>query len=360
MYEDKLKQLRIYLQKQALDAILISNFFNILYFSGFETLTKDEREGFLFVTKKNAYLFTDARYTYSGSAAELRYLEPNNGLLNQLSSIYTNEMITAVDFEADDLKYNEYELINKTLATKRFVPTQGLGIMLREIKTSEELASIEKACKLTGVVLNEFLPYIKIGLQEREAAVVLERIIKGKGYGLAFDPIIAVDENSATPHYNTKNGSGSIAKNSVILVDFGISYDNYVSDITRMIFMKEAPNEAIEAYHVLHEVQKQTVKKVKICDSLKDIDIFCRDAIQKKGYPNYNHSTGHGIGLEIHEYPKVSFNSSDKKRENQVFTIEPGIYMNGKWGLRLEDSVVVQNGEARILTPFPKELLLAE
>ena len=172
---------------------------------------------------------------------------------------------------------------------------------------------------------------------------------------MAFDPIVAVDVNSSVAHYNTKDGTGAVKDGSIALIDFGVKYKNYLSDITRMVFVGHPSDEDKNVYKVLADAQQKTVKKIMELETLKEVDDFNRKLITDRRLPSYPHSTGHGVGLEIHEYPKVSFNSSDRKIENQIFTVDPGVYLPGKYGMRIEDTVVIEKGlKARLLTQFPK------
>ena len=170
----------------------------------------------------------------------------------------------------------------------------------------------------------------------------------------AFEPIIAVDINSALPHYSTKLGTNQTIKNdSIILVDFGVKKNHYLSDMTRMILMPKISSTIANQYQQLVKIQQQTIKKIKRDIYLKDIDQFCRSSLIRLGFPEYPHSTGHGVGLKIHEQPKVSALSDQKVTPGQVITIEPGIYFNGKYGMRVEDTILIDNkGKAKVLTLF--------
>lgn len=362
MYEQRVKKLREILAEKKIDALLVSNFYNILYLTGFKTLTIDEREAFVLVTKNKLYLFSDERYLSKNyelqtTNYELRLIEPKKGLLVHLKEIVGEEKIKTLGFEAEDLKYYEHFNISQQLAEIKLMPTDRTVVKLREIKDKKEIALIEKACEITDKCLEDISKIIREGISEKELAFKLEIWLREKGYDLAFDPIVAVDENSAVAHYNTKAGEGIVNKNSVILVDFGVKYKDYLSDITRMIFYGKPADETAVAYEDLLSAQKKTIEKITIEKKLKDSDLFCRETLAARGYPNYPHSTGHGVGLEIHEYPKVSFSSEDEKKRGQIITIEPGVYFSGKWGIRIEDTVVINDTlEAQVLTKFPKEI----
>ena len=381
MYDPRINKVRETLRDKGIDSLLISNFFNILYLTGFKTLTKDEREAFVLVTKKKIYLFSDERYLDGSSKfevgslkLELKLIKPEKGLISHLQEIVKEEQIKTLGFEAEDLRFNEYQKLKESLSSLALLAMDRLIVKIREIKDEDEINCIQKACEIGDQCLSEITRFIKQGTTEKEIAFKIEMWLKERGHDIAFDPIVAIDANSAVAHYNTKDGEGVVKNGSVILIDFGVKHKDYVSDITRMAFFGRPSDEVKHVYEVLLQAQEKTVEKVADSDLLKDIDDFCRKLItnpsttstslsinplRTNNLPAYPHSTGHGVGLEIHEYPKVSFNSTDRKQVNQIFTIEPGVYFPGKFGMRIEDTLVVEeNLKARTLTKFPKSLLI--
>jgi len=360
MFDQRINILRQTFDNCQIDSLLISNFYNILYLTGFKTLTENEREAFVLITKNSVYLFTDGRYlskNTSLSGFELILLEPGKGLIYHLQNIIKDNSILKLGFESDDLRYFEFQRMQQLLAGIILQPTEKLVIKTREAKEQEEIRQIRKACLITDQCLLEIQQLIKVGMSEKHIAYLLESLIKQKGYDLAFDPIVAVNENSAIPHYHTKSGKGSVEKESVILIDFGVKYKDYLSDITRMFFFNPASG-ILETYDKLLKAQNKTVT---ILNSLKDpksVDFYCRNLLQKSGLAGFPHSLGHGVGLQIHEYPKLSQVSTDSLYNGQVFTIEPGVYVEGQWGMRIEDTVALVNGKAEVLTKFSKEPII--
>jgi Xaa-Pro aminopeptidase len=187
----------------------------------------------------------------------------------------------------------------------------------------------------------------------------MEQWMREKGYEQAFEPIVAIDANSAVPHYDTKRGNNQKLRNgSVLLLDYGVQYESYNSDISRMIFIGDQSTEIMTAYEGLRKAQEETVQFVQKAKSLKEVDLFCRAELKKAGLPDFPHSTGHGVGIEVHESPKVSFRSTDQIKPFQILTIEPGIYFPDKWGMRVEDTVFVdEKTQVKSLTKFPKKYL---
>lgn len=357
MYGQRISLVRKTVINSSIDALLISNFYNILYLTGFKTLTTDEREAFALVTKTNIYLFTDARYIFSDQGIILKLIKPEKGLFFHLSEIIKEEKIHSLGIESEDLRVHEFEKLKTIFNQIKIIPFEKFVIKLRAIKENEEIENIRRACEITDQCLENIVPLIKIGNSEKKIAFQIEQWIKENGFDLAFDPIVAVNINSAIPHYNTKEGKGIVEDGSIILLDFGVKYKNYMSDITRMVFVKPT-DEMINIYIKLLSVQGLTIKEIGNQKDPKVIDRFCRENLIKKELPNFSHSLGHGVGLEIHEYPKLSQMSYDTLVDNHVFTIEPGVYFPNKWGMRIEDTVVLKNGRIKALTNFKKELII--
>ena len=366
MYDQRVKKVREALLEKGIDSLLVSNFYNIVYLTGFKTLTSDEREAFVLVTKNKTYLFSDERYLddsskfdVGGLKLEIKLIEPDKGLVSHLQDIIKEEQIRSLGFESEDLRFYEYQKLKEPFNDVTLLPVSRMIVKIREIKDEDEITCIQKACEIGDQCLSEIIKVIKAEMSEKELAFKMEMWIKEKSYDLSFDPIVAIDKNSAVAHYNTKDGRGIVKNGSVVLIDFGVKYKDYLSDITRMVFFGKPSDEVKNVYEVLSQAQQKTVEKAGELDSLKEVDEFCRKQIMDHQLPTYPHSTGHGVGLEIHEYPKVSINSADRKRPNQAFTVEPGVYFSGKYGMRVEDTVVIgKDLKAKVLTRFPKLLLL--
>ena len=349
-----------FLQKTQADAFLVSNFYNILYTTGFETLSPMEREAYVLITKDVLTIITDTRYERGEISKDivLHYVKEGKSAIDSLAELCQIHKIKSLGYEGDNLTWNEVQLLQKT--SVNLIACKKSFADFRSVKTEEELFAIKQACHIGDLVLKDVTPYIHPGQTEKEIAWNIERSIR-EGYKaeLAFDPIVAVDANAATPHYNTKNGEGVVKDGSLILIDFGVKAHNYCSDITRMVGIGNVSDEIKKIYNTLLFIQKKTIEYANNTINLKDIDQFCRGELQKHTLPNYSHSTGHGVGLEVHESPRISAVSIEEKKSGQIFTIEPGVYYPGKWGMRIEDTVtVLDQEEIEVLTRFPKELIL--
>lgn len=365
MYLKRCIKLQDILTNSHIDALFITNFYNILYFTGFRTLVPHEREAYVLVTRENVYVFTDGRYVdnlkfkirnlnSNEKNPKFKLLTPEKGLMKHLQEIISEEKIVKLGFEREDFKWSEYNTFQKTLGVE-LVPQDRIGVKIRAIKETQEIEKIQKACEIGDECLHDISKTLREGSTEKEIAWNIEKWIRDKGYEIAFDPIVAIDANSAVPHYDTKNGNGYVKSGSVVLVDMGVRYEGYNSDITRIFFMGKQSDEVLNAYQTLLSAQIKTVQYLSKDQKLADVDRYCRQLITDNRLPNYAHSTGHGVGLEVHENPKVSGISEDVLEPGNVITIEPGIYIPGKWGMRIEDTVVMNDKQVKVLTAYPKE-----
>ncbi len=376
MLQTRVEKLRKILIEKNLNGFLVSNFYNLLYLIGFKTLTENEREAWGLVTKDNIYLFTDSRYIKDQKSKikttnqilnifQPKIITPEKGLIKHLQEIVVEEKIQRLGFEGDDLKVNELQKLKEQLINIELVSLEKLIIKIRGIKDEEEIKKIKIACQIADQCLEEIVKTIKVGATEKEIAFKIEFWLKEKNHNLSFYPIIAIDKNSTVPHYDTQNGNNEkVKKNSIILIDFGAKFQNYHSDMTRMIFVGKPTDEMINAYKILLNAQEKTIEQLKIDNNPVSIDQFCRKVLATNyalQTTTYSHSTGHGVGLQIHEYPKISFTSTDVLFPNQVITIEPGVYIEGKWGMRIEDTVLIkENKQIEVLTKFSKQPLIID
>lgn len=364
--QKRVAHVRKILESHKSDAFLISNFHNIQYLSGFVSLSPQEREGFMLVTADSTYLLTDGRYMDQLLVADskkndykLLLIEPTNTVFDHMLDLIKAHQIRKLAFEPENVTFQEYVLLTQAFPSLTLISIPGAIETLRSIKDENEIKTIKKACELTDEFLTEIVKSFSSGMFEKECVNKIESLIKKQGHGLAFDPIIvAVDKNSALPHYDVRRGHGVIQKNSVVLIDLGISYKQYVSDITRMIFFGRQSDKIIKTYKSLQSAQEKTIAELSKTQKAKEIDAFCRAELQASGLPSYPHSTGHGVGLEIHELPKLSSISPHEICNGNVFTIEPGVYYEGKWGMRVEDTVAFVDGQPQALTHFSKDPLI--
>jgi len=349
-----------------LEAFLISDFYNILYLTGFHGFSSQERESWFLITKNKSYFFTDKRYIFSSKKLkniELITLSFEKNLLFNLQEIFEKEKITNCGFESDNLRFTEFDLLTNKIKSVKFVSTEKVILKQRAIKDKKEIEKIKKACQIGDECLKKITKLIRKGISEKELAFKIEFFIREKGFDIAFLPIVAFDENSSLPHYNTNRGKNKRLKNKgIILIDFGVKFENYCSDITRIFFLRRPNNNLLNLYQKLLLVQEKTIKFCQKERLAKEIEIFCREALAKE-LPHfssyfYSHATGHGVGLETHELPTISIFNENRIDKNQVLTIEPGIYVPKKYGLRIEDTILVEENGTKTLTRFNKKIMI--
>lgn len=226
----------------------------------------------------------------------------------------------------------------------------------RIIKKKHELDCIIRAQNITDKILIRLKKWLKQGVTEKDIEWEITKIAHELGAeALSFIPIVAINENSATPHH--KNSNKKIKRGDIILIDMGVKVNGYCSDMSRMIFTKEPTKKQRAIYELVLKAQKMAISKIKAGVTGKKIDAVARDIITKAGYGKYFvHSLGHGVGLDIHELPKLSIKYEDKIPAGAVVTVEPGVYLPGKFGVRIEDMVVVGDKKVRNLTSSPKSI----
>jgi Xaa-Pro aminopeptidase len=338
--------------------LLVSNPANIFYLTG---IGIESRDAWVLQTEKNLHFFTDARYN-DVLAALKKPIMPHEisaslPLSTQIQQILLDEKSSSLFFEADDLTVLELKTLKKKIPVA-FKPTTGLLAQRREIKNDQEIAKIKKACEAIDMCLHDIKKLIRPGISEYEIAYKLDSWLREKGYESAFAPIAAVDEHAAVPHFNTqKNGDKKISRDCVILIDAGAKVNGFCSDITRMFVIGKPSNTFMKCYTNMLAVQEETIQQLGKLKKYSDVDGFCRKELEKVGITPHAHATGHGIGIEVHEKPYVSLYSKDSIKPHHVVTIEPGTYIHNQFGIRIEDTVLIdEKGKPIALTQYPKML----
>lgn len=362
MSQSRLEHIRSIMKRHQVEGFLVSSRINIHYLSGFNRFLK-EHDGYYFVTPTNAYLITSP--LYSGAVKkytpDISLLEttPEKWYTEHVLDIVAQEHITKVGFEEYDLRVGEYwDFTDKKL---ELAPISLRTLRMK--KDAKELIAIEKACKVSDEAFSFIVDKIHEGISELELGKQLEQYIIDHGGTIPHQAIVAFAENSAVPHHMT--GEEILEKNSFVLFDFMATVDSYLSDMSRTVFLGR-PNEKQKEMHQLTLASQE--KAISLIQELwnkgersisgKIIDDASRKVIEDKGYTSYPHALGHGIGLEVHEAPTVSRYSQDVLEEGMVFTIEPGVYLPGYGGVRIEDMFVLEEKGIQQLTHSPKELLV--
>lgn len=345
----RIEKLQKLLSKQKYSAVLISKPQNVFYLSGFKG-----SNGLLYISRTQATLITDFRYLMVAKkqlVKGVRLHDQKNGLKKLIGRT------KVVAFEDSYLTVAKLKSYKKVLKGIKLVPIDYLVEKMRMIKDKSEINIIKEGVIVMEKCLKAFIKTIKIGQSEDEMEWNLFSIARKLGAdGFSFPPIICFDKHSADVHHQRENLR--LKKKEKILLDFGIEYKGYMTDMTRMIYLNGATKVEHKIYSIVLEANESAIKAVKVGEKFSKLDKVARSIIEKAGYgENFGHSTGHGVGLKIHEAPNVSEKSTDTVQPGMVFTIEPGIYIDGVGGVRIEDMVYIgDDGKVEVLTQFPKGL----
>ena len=337
------------LKANGLDGLIVSSLANISYLT--KTLNPD---AYLLASLKVLTYFTDSRYSEEAKiklkdSANLKNI--NGSVFKSIARACLNLDLKKVGFEERHLPYAEYKKIKEYLKAKAYlIPTYGILEGMRMVKGPQELAKIRKALKITALAIEFIQDFIRPGVRELEIAAEWERFIRYQGaIGSAFDIIVASGASSAFPHHAPT--SRKIKDNDIILIDAGVDYLGYKSDLTRVFFLGKINGLARRIYALVLKAQAMAIKKIKPGEKANVIDAASRRYITNKGYGNYfTHGLGHGVGLDIHEGPSISGKSEEILRGGMVFTVEPAVYLPGKFGIRVEDMVLVTKNGCEVLS----------
>jgi Xaa-Pro aminopeptidase len=358
----RLQKLRKALVEEKLDAIFISSLPNIIYLTNFSDFTTLDRDGFLLVTKKNQYFFTHGIYEEAAGKQvknfKLILIKREKPISKTIKELVEKENIKKLGFESFDLKVNEYERLVKYVDKNILQPTDVLS-KLRIKKYPDEIKAIQKACKLGDKAFDFIVTKLKPGVTEIELANEFEFFIKRLQADVSFSTIIAFGPNASKPHHVPTNAK--LKKNQFVLIDSGVKLNNYCSDMTRTVFFGKATEKQKHTYQTVLIAQKKAIeqfnneamKQSEIHFQAKRLDNFARDYITSQNFPDMPHSLGHGIGLEVHEPPRLTPLSDEIIENGMVFSIEPGIYLPGKFGIRVEDLFAIENNKLVQLTKAP-------
>ena len=341
---------------QELDAVLISAPENRRYLSGFSGSA-----GYLFITKDNALLVTDSRYTEQAAkqcpAFQVKQVRGGwDWLVEELKS----SGVKKVGFESQDMTVSSYNSLidaikgDSGLGGVSMVPAPGLAENQRIIKDKDELSMLQLAIDAADKAMDQVCPAITPGMTEKEVAWKMEMAMRDAGAdAISFDTIVAAGPNGAMAHHQPSDYV--IKQGDPIVIDMGAKVGGYCSDLSRSIFVGEADETFKKIYDIVLGAQLTAINTVKVGMTGEEADSLSRDVIAEAGYgDNFGHSLGHGVGLVIHENPRVGPRSTDILELNTVFTVEPGIYLTGWGGIRIEDIVILREGGAVPLSKASK------
>ncbi len=350
---EKLTKLRKALEEHQVDAIIITSEKNRRYMTGFTGTA-----GVVLITLEHAVFITDFRYTEQANDQIKGYeIIEHKGLLKEVASQVERLGIKRLGFEKEHMTYDTYESYRNEV-TSEFVPLSGLVENLRLIKTDEEINILKEACQIADEAFEHILGFIKPGVKEIEVSNELEFFMRRKGAASSsFDTIVASGFRSALPHGVASDKT--IESGELVTLDFGAYYKGYCSDITRTVAVGEINDKLREIYDIVLAAQLKGVEGLKPGITGAEADALTRDYITEKGYGQYfGHSTGHGIGLDVHEGPGLVSRNDKPLEPGMVVTVEPGIYIPNVVGCRIEDDVLITEDGFEKLTHSSKELII--
>ncbi|NMB34158.1 MAG: aminopeptidase P family protein [Clostridium sp.] len=347
----RIKAFRQELDRHKIDAALITKRENYIYLSGF-----NGSFAYLVITETKAILVTDFRYAQQAKRQAPHYKIVENK--DKLKDIINPQNIGTLGFEGGHLTYKQYTELVERFGAKKVEPLTEIVEKLRMCKDSTEIDYIKKAVKIADGAFDHILGKIRPGMKENEVAAELEYFIKKQGAkGVSFETILASGFRSALPHGVAQDKT--IKWGDTVTMDFGAIFKDYCSDMTRTIFMGEPQKELLKVYDIVLEAQQYAIRAAQKGRSGKDIDFVARQIIKEAGYGEYfGHGLGHGVGLEIHEEPRLSQRGNVLMDDGMVVTIEPGIYIPELGGVRIEDMIVINENEPLILTTSGKEITI--
>lgn len=353
MSNQRISNLRQTLTEKGLEALLISAPSNIRYLSGF-TAGADAR---LLLTQENQFIFTDSRYrdqvVVESPGWVLQEEKPTD--LDKLSLVVQD--FNYIGFEETQVCYSFYQQLEK-IRPGIWKPVSGLVESERRAKSGGELTRLREAARIGDEVFQQILPLVRPGVDEKSLADLIVHLLRQKGCEKeAFDAIVVSGENAALPH--GRPGDRLLSPQDMVTMDFGGFYQGYAGDMTRTVAVSAASQRLRDTYQRVREAQQSGLDAIRAGVSGREVDQQVRQCLQKHHLDQFfTHSTGHGVGLDIHEKPTLSLASEDILEENMVVTVEPGVYIPGWGGIRIEDTVIVTKNGIEIITHSTKEFLI--
>ena len=358
------EKIKLKLKSHDIDGIFITSPYNISYLTNLFPSTIEEREYYILITKNKAFLLAPKMFLMAvkEKTEDFNYIEitAENGLYKNIVSICEEHNIKTLGFEENNILYKEFDHLQEALSTIELIPLEDFVEDERQIKTSEEIEKIKKACEITDICFTEMTKRIKLGITEKELKAEIEFYLNKFG-GIAFSPIVAFGKNSAIPHHVSTEYK--LEANSFVLLDFGAKYEGYCSDMSRTIYLGNPNEKVIKLYNSILEAQQMSLEKLKEW-MIKDFEVshlhtIAESHIEKNGFPAFPHSLGHGVGLQVHESPSISkFSVGNDLSENMIITIEPATYVPEIGGVRIEDNILITKSGFEVLSKSNKELIV--
>jgi len=357
-FQTRQKKLREYLLTSRFDALLISHLPNVRYLCGFTGSA-----GFLLVEQSGSVFFTDVRYDTQAreEVKGVKVVIARKALLSAVGEWIAGRRKRSrgwtIGVEADHLTVGDRKRLNDLLPSRVHLKNASATVeRLRMVKDRDELGRIRAAVQLGATLFDRALEVIRPGVRETDVAADMEYAARRAGAEeMSFPTIIASGARSALPH---GRASSQAIAGGFVVCDFGVILAGYCSDQTRTVWVGNVPQEARQVYDAVRQAQEAAIDAVRPGATVGEVDAAARTVLRKAGLArHFTHSTGHGVGLEIHEAPKVADGQKEVLQPGMVITIEPGVYFPGKWGVRIEDMVAVTVGGCEVLTPTSKDFL---
>ncbi len=363
-YASRIKKVKSEIDWSKFSAILICSNPTVIYLTGYSNFTPEERDAYLLLTPKNSYLITDGRYTEAVKklVPHFEILERNmkNKLSDLIKTVIDKEELTKLGIEENHLTVTEFKFFKKHF--KKLLDFD--AAKLRTIKEKIEISAIEKACHIADNALERSIKLLKENQTEIEFNSLFQDALRAQNAVISFPTIVGFGPNAAIPHHQTSSDVLDKKAGQFVLVDCGAKFENYCSDMTRTFFFGNPSEKQIRIYNTVLNAQRKAADFIvsrikngkKVTES--EVDDVARGYIESEGFEPYGHGLGHGIGLEVHEYPHIGASGKRELKMGMVFSIEPGIYIPGFGGVRIEDLYVIESDSLRQLTKFPKELTM--
>ena len=355
-YAARLEKLRRRMAEERVDLLLVSSLPNVHYLTGFSGSA-----GAVLMAPSKTLLFTDSRYDLQAHAEvkDSQVMIVKGDALTaaaKWSRRSARRKGTRTGFESETVTYRAYRRLRELLPDQRLTPAAGWVESLRIVKDEQEIDELRKAVDAGSQAFLETMKHLRAGTSEQEAAAEIEYRMRLLGAEKpAFETIVAFGDRAALPH--ARPGGRRLRAGEFALFDLGAILNGYNGDMTRTVFLGNAPRQQARIYRAVLEAQLESEASVRAGVECQEVDAAARRALDRYGYTKYfTHSTGHGVGVEIHELPRIAPKQRMQLPENAVITIEPGVYIPGVGGVRIEDVVVVRKDGAEVLTKAPKEL----
>ena len=350
-YKERRDRLKKIIEELHLDAFLVTSLVNVRYLCGFTGTN-----GFLLISDMDEVLYTDSRYIEQGSEESFNEIDVflSNGFKG-ITGLSGFNKINQLGFESENISHSEFISISELLTERtKLVPTSGVIEKIRSIKDENEIDLIKSAASLADRAIVHALDLVEPGISEFDIAWTIEKFLKENGADdIAFDTIVATGANSSKPHHRA--GGTIVNRGDPLVIDMGASIKGYNSDITRTVIVEGRDNQFNRVYDTVLEAQMAAINSIEEGVSAKDLDLVARKVIEDRGYgKNFSHGLGHGIGLAVHEMPMVVPSSETLLEHGMIFTVEPGVYIPGWGGVRIEDMILLESGRTSILTKSPK------